>query len=56
MPAKKKTAAKKKPTPKATYVCVPCGLEVTVNRQGIGATRIMCCGEVMKRKVKKTSR
>ena len=54
MPAKKKTAKKttKKATKKAkkTYVCVPCGMEVTVSKEGMGVTRLMCCGEVMKLK------
>jgi hypothetical protein len=55
MPVKKKAAkkpAKKKATkkPKKTYVCVPCGMEVTVSREGMGASRLMCCGEVMKPK------
>jgi hypothetical protein len=55
MPVKKKTA--KKPAkktaarkPKKTYVCVPCGMEVTVSREGMGASRLMCCGELMKPK------
>jgi len=61
MPAKKKTVRKttkkttKKTTarkPKKTYVCVPCGMEVTVSREGMGVTRLMCCGEVMKPKRK----
>jgi hypothetical protein len=55
MPVKKKTAkkpAKKTATrkPKKTYVCIPCGMEVTVSREGMGATRLMCCGELMKPK------
>ena len=59
MPAKKKAAKKttKKKTKKATtkeakktYVCVPCGMEVTVSKQGLGVTRLMCCGEAMKLK------
>ena len=59
MPAKKKTARKttKKTTkkaaakkPKKTYVCVPCGTEVTLTKKGMGVTRLMCCGEVMKLK------
>jgi hypothetical protein len=60
MPAKRKKAAKKPARksakkapatkPKKTYVCVPCGMEVTISRKGIGATRLMCCGEVMKPK------
>ena len=56
MPAKKKTAKKratrKAPArkPKKVYVCVPCGTEVTVSREGMGVTRLMCCGEVMQPK------
>ena len=60
MPAKRKKAAKKPARktakkaparkPKKTYVCVPCGMEVTISRKGIGATHLMCCGEVMKAK------
>jgi len=58
MPVKKKTAkktTKKATTKKAkkTYVCVPCGMEVTVSREGLGVTRLMCCGEVMKLKRKR---
>jgi len=47
MPVKKKASAKKA---KKVYVCVPCGTEVTVTRSGMGVTRLMCCGEVMKPK------
>jgi hypothetical protein len=55
MPVKKKAAKKparktKATKPKKAYVCVPCGMEVTVSREGIGASRLMCCGEVMKPK------
>ena len=59
MPAKKKTAKKatKKTTKKAapkkakkTYVCVPCGTEITVTKEGMGITHLMCCGRVMKPK------
>jgi hypothetical protein len=60
MPAERKKAAKKparKTTkkvparkPRKTYVCVPCGMEVTISKKGIGATRLMCCGELMKPK------
>ncbi|KPL03117.1 MAG: hypothetical protein AMJ90_03945 [candidate division Zixibacteria bacterium SM23_73_2] len=54
MPAKKKTTkkktTKKKTTAKKVFVCVPCGTEVTVTREGMGVTRLMCCGEVMKAK------
>ena len=58
MPAKKKTAKKpvkkatKKAPPKKTFVCVPCGTEVVVSREGMGITRLMCCGEVMQPKKK----
>ena len=47
MPAKKKTTTKKT---KKIYYCVPCGTEVTVSKEGMGVTRLMCCGQVMKRK------
>ena len=59
MPAKKKAAKKparktaKKTTarkPKKVYLCRTCGMEVTVSRQGIGVTRLMCCGELMRPK------
>jgi hypothetical protein len=57
MPAKKKATKKtakkkttKKPAAKKTYVCVPCGTEVVVSKRGMGVTRLMCCGEVMKPK------
>lgn len=58
MPAKKKVAKKpakktaKKAPPKKTYVCVPCGAEVIVSKEGMGMTRLMCCGEVMQPKKK----
>lgn len=53
MPAKKKAVKKtakkktKKAPPKKTYVCVPCGAEVVVSKEGMGMTRLVCCGEVM---------
>ena len=59
MPAKKKTAKKttkktaKKAAPKKakkTYVCVPCGTEITVTKEGMGVTHLMCCGRIMKPK------
>ncbi len=64
MPAKKKTTKKtamktKKKAParkaKKTYVCVPCGTEVTVTKHGMGVTRLMCCGQLMKLKSKARS-
>jgi hypothetical protein len=50
----KKKTAKKAPAKKAkkTYVCVPCGMEVSVSKKGMGVTRLMCCGEVTKSKRK----
>ncbi len=66
MPAKKKAAkktVKKKTTrkavagkPKKVYVCVPCGTEITVSKEGMGVTRFMCCGQVMKPKRPRTRR
>jgi len=54
MPVKKKTVkkktAKKKAAPKRkkkVYYCVPCGMEVTVSRAGIGTSALMCCGRKM---------
>jgi ribosomal protein S27AE len=58
MPVKKKAVKKtaKKKTKKApakkTYVCVPCGAEVVLTKHGLGMTRLVCCGEVMKPKKK----
>jgi DNA-directed RNA polymerase subunit RPC12/RpoP len=64
MPAKKKAAQKtirKKTTkkavarkPKKVYVCVPCGTEITISKEGMGVTRLMCCGQVMKPKKPRT--
>ncbi len=52
MPAKKKTTGKKTTVKKTKkiYYCVPCGTEITVSKEGMGVTRLMCCGQVMKRK------
>ncbi|MDP3024047.1 MAG: hypothetical protein Q8O10_00755 [candidate division Zixibacteria bacterium] len=52
MPVKKK-ATRKKVAPKRArkaYYCVPCGMELTVSRAGIGTSSLMCCGEPMKAK------
>lgn len=54
MPAKKK-ATRKKVAPKRdrkVYYCVPCGMEVTVSKAGMGTSTLMCCGEPMKAKKK----
>jgi len=51
----KKKATKKKAAPrkkKKVYYCVPCGMEVTVSKAGIGTSYLMCCGERMKLKKK----
>jgi transcription elongation factor Elf1 len=45
----KKAAAKKT---KKTFVCMPCGTEVVVSKEGMGITRLICCGEVMRPKRK----
>jgi transcription elongation factor Elf1 len=50
MPAKKKTIKKAAPKAKKVFVCVPCGTEVTLTKEGMGVTRLMCCGEAMKTK------
>jgi hypothetical protein len=50
MPAKKRKTARKA---KSTYVCVPCGAEIAVTKEGMGTSTLMCCGQVMKRKAKK---
>jgi len=50
MPAKKKTVKKAAPKAKKVFVCVPCGTEVTVTKEGMGVTRLLCCGEAMKQK------
>jgi hypothetical protein len=52
MPAKKKTTPKKKAAtkPKKVYYCVPCGTEVIISKEGMGVTKLMCCGEVMQPK------
>jgi len=54
MPAKKKATRKKAAARKAkkVYYCVPCGMEVTVSKAGIGTSSLMCCGEPMKAKRK----
>ena len=55
MPVKKKAPAKKKVAkkPQKTFVCIPCGTEVVITKEGIDESTIMCCGEVMKPKGKK---
>jgi desulfoferrodoxin-like iron-binding protein len=51
MPVKKKNARKKAaPKKKKIYYCVPCGMEVTVSKAGIGTSTLMCCGTKMKPK------
>jgi len=50
MPAKKKAVKKTAPRAKKVFVCVPCGAEVTVTKEGMGVSRLLCCGEVMKAK------
>jgi ribosomal protein S14 len=46
------SAAKAKPKskPKAKYTCVLCGVEVGITREGLGISRLMCCGHPMRKK------
>ena len=50
--AVKKTAAKAKPRskPKPKYTCVLCGVEVGITKEGLGISRLMCCGHPMRKK------
>ena len=45
---KKRTVARAKAKPK--YSCVLCGVEVAVSKEGLGISRLMCCGHPMRRK------
>jgi septal ring-binding cell division protein DamX len=48
----KRTAAKAKPRsmPKPKYTCVLCGVEVAITKDGLGISRLMCCGHPMRKK------
>jgi hypothetical protein len=47
---KKKTVAKARAKPKPKYSCVLCGVEVAVSKEGLGISRLMCCGHPMRKK------
>jgi hypothetical protein len=49
---KRKTVEKAKPRskPKPKFTCVLCGVEVGVAKEGLGISRLMCCGHPMRRK------
>jgi hypothetical protein len=50
--AVKKTTASKltKARPKPKYTCVLCGVEVAVTEEGLGISKLMCCGHPMRKK------
>jgi hypothetical protein len=49
---KRKPVARAKSTskPKPKFTCVLCGVEVGVTKEGLGISRLMCCGHPMRRK------
>jgi hypothetical protein len=49
---KRRVVAKAKPgvRPKPKYTCVLCGVEVAVSKEGLGISRLMCCGHPMRKK------
>ena len=49
---KSRVVAKAKPgvRPKPKYTCVLCGVEVAVSKEGLGISRLMCCGHPMRKK------
>ena len=54
-PVKKKsktTGGTRRPRakPKPKYMCVLCGVEVEMTKEGLGISRLMCCGHPMRRK------
>jgi hypothetical protein len=51
-PTRGQAAAKAKPRskPKPKYTCVLCGVEVTVSKEGLGISKLMCCGHPMRKK------
>jgi ribosomal protein S14 len=50
-PAKRSVAkAKPRSKPKPKYTCVLCGVEVGITKEGLGISRLMCCGHPMRKK------
>ena len=47
-----KKAAKQTSRKKAKLVCADCGTVVTMDCCGVGFTKLVCCGHVMKKKRK----
>jgi hypothetical protein len=49
--AKKKVSkAKPKSKRKPRYTCVLCGVEVAISKEGLGISRLLCCGHPMRKK------
>jgi hypothetical protein len=46
----KVSKAKPRSKPKPRYTCVLCGVEVTVAKEGLGISRLLCCGHPMRKK------
>jgi hypothetical protein len=49
-PKRSAVKAKPKSRPKPKYTCVLCGVEVAVSKEGLGISRLMCCGHPMRKK------
>ena len=42
--------AKPKGKPRPRYTCVLCGVEVAISKEGLGISRLLCCGHPMRKK------
>ena len=47
---KKVSKAKPRGKPKPRYTCVLCGVEVVISKEGLGISRLLCCGHPMRKK------
>ncbi len=47
---KKASKAKPRGKPRPRYTCVLCGVEVTISKEGLGISRLLCCGHPMRKK------
>jgi hypothetical protein len=47
---KKVSKAKPKARKRPRYTCVLCGVEVAVSKEGLGISRLLCCGHPMRKK------